>query len=200
MAAVPPVLGLLAVGGVWYFFSPEYTDVGYMPHQPVPYSHKLHVGELGLDCRYCHVSVEVSPVANVPPNNACLNCHNVVKRDSEKLAPLFQSQETGTAMRWIRVHNIPDYAYFNHSAHVFAGVGCRSCHGNIHEMEEVRQVEPLSMSWCLDCHRNPEPHLRPKDEVTNMTWAPSDDHAQQAARWRDERGLNPPVDCSGCHR
>ena len=110
------------------------------------------------------------------------------------------SVETGRPVRWVRVHSLPDYAFFNHSAHVRAGVGCVSCHGAIHEMEVVMQVEPLSMSWCLDCHRNPDRHLRPLDQVTNMDWTPSAEHAIFASRVREERGLAPPVDCSGCHR
>jgi hypothetical protein len=198
-AGSPPLL-LVLVGGVWYYGSPEYTDVGYRPHQPVPYSHALHVGELGLDCRYCHVSVETSPVATVPPTQTCMNCHHVVKRDSEKLTVVRESLASGRPIRWVRVHNLPDYAYFNHAVHVRAGVGCKSCHGSIHQMEEVMQVEPLSMSWCLDCHRNPAPHLRPTDEVTNMDWLPPRDHAAFARQAIDSKGIVPPVDCSGCHR
>jgi hypothetical protein len=200
LALAGPVLGVLAVGVVWYYGSPEYTDVGYRPVQPVPYSHELHVGELGLDCRYCHASVEVSAVSNIPPTQVCMNCHTLIKRDSELLAPIRESMATGTPMRWVRVHNLPDYAFFNHSIHFNAGVGCVSCHGKIHEMEVVMQAEPLSMGWCLDCHRNPEPHLRPKDEVTNMEWSPSRDHAEFARAAMEERGLAPPADCTGCHR
>ncbi len=195
-----PLVGALAVGGVWYYGSPSYTDAGYAPVQPVPYSHALHAGELAIDCRYCHVSVETSPVANIPPTQTCMNCHKLVARDSELLAPIRESAATGRPMRWVRVHSLPGYAYFNHSAHVRAGVGCASCHGSIHEMEVVTQVEPLSMSWCLDCHRNPAPHLRPQAEVTNMTWLPSQDHAEFAQQAILDKGLKPPVDCSGCHR
>jgi len=188
------------VGGVWYYGSPKYTDVGYRPEQPVPYSHALHVGQLGLDCRYCHFSVEVSPVATVPPTQTCMNCHKIVLRDSARLAPVRESFATGRPLRWVRVHNLPDYAVFNHAAHVRAGVGCASCHGDIHRMEVVMQVQPLSMSWCLDCHRNPVPHLRPAEEVTNMEWFPPQDQAEFARRAMDERQIAPPVDCSGCHR
>jgi len=135
-----PVVTVLLIGGVWYYGSPEYLEVGYRPHQPVPYSHKLHVGDLGLDCRYCHASVEVSPVANVPPTQVCMNCHKLVARDSEKLAPIRESLASGFPVEWVRVHRLPDYAYFNHSAHVRAGVGCVSCHGRVDQMEEVMQV------------------------------------------------------------
>jgi len=198
LALALPLAGLSAVGFVDYYFSPKYTDVGYMPTQPVPYSHKLHVGTLGLDCRYCHASVEVSPVANVPPTQVCMNCHAIIKRDSPKLEPIRNSLATGKPMRWIRVHNLPDYAYFNHSVHVRAGVGCVSCHGQIDQMEVVHQAKPLSMSWCLDCHRNPAPNLRPAEEVTNMQWIAPRDQATWAAEAATR--VHPPVDCSGCHR
>ena len=189
-----------AVGFVWYYFSPSYTDVGYRPVQPVPYSHKLHAGELGLDCRYCHASVEVSAVANVPPTQVCMNCHRLVARDRPTLQPVRDSATSGQPLRWVRVHNVPDYAYFEHRAHVRAGVGCVSCHGHVEEMEVVQQVEPLSMSWCLDCHRNPGPHLRPPAEVTNMKWTPPRDPAARQRLQAQLAAVNPPVDCSGCHR
>ena len=189
-----------AVAGVWYYFSPEYTDVGYRPLQPVPYSHKLHAGDLGIDCRYCHTSVETSAKANVPPTATCMNCHTMVLPESEKLLPIRESFATGRPVEWVRIHNIPDYAYFDHSAHVNAGVGCISCHGNVAEMVVVEQKETLSMGWCLDCHRNPEPSLRPPSEVTNMDWQPPADQADFVARWKKEKSINPPVNCSGCHR
>jgi hypothetical protein len=194
------VAGVGAVAFVWYFFSPRFTDVGYQPEQPVPYSHKLHVGELGLDCRYCHASVEVSAVANVPPTQTCMNCHRVVQRDSEKLEPIRVSASSGAPMRWVRVHKVPEYAYFEHRSHVAAGIGCVSCHGHIEEMDEVHQVEPLSMSWCLDCHRDPGPHRRPVSEVTNMKWSPPRDPAARERQLAQMRPVHPPTDCSGCHR
>jgi hypothetical protein len=190
----------LATAGVWYFFSPWYTDVGYSPTQPVPYSHRLHVGELGLDCRYCHASVETSAVANVPPTRTCMNCHTTVLKDSAVLAPIRDSAQSGRPMRWIRVHNLPEYAYFHHSAHVTAGIGCVTCHGRIDEMETVTQMAPLSMSWCLDCHRNPAPYRRPISEVTNMRWTPPRDEQVRAGLLKGGRPVNPPTDCSGCHR
>lgn len=189
-----------AVAGVWYYFSPEYTDVGYRPVQPVPYSHKLHAGDLGVDCRYCHTSVETSAKANVPPTATCMNCHTMILPESEKLLPIRESFATGQPMEWVRIHNIPDYAYFNHSAHVNAGVGCISCHGNVAQMEVVEQQKPLSMGWCLDCHRNPDPNLRPVDQVTNMDWQPPANQAEFVAQWKKEKNINPPVNCSGCHR
>jgi hypothetical protein len=201
VAALAGGLGApLAIGVVWYFFSPWYTDVGYQPVQPVEYSHRLHVGELGLDCRYCHASVEISAVANVPPTQTCMNCHHVVMRDSEQLAPIRESIASDRPVRWIRVHKLPEYAYFDHRAHVTAGVGCVTCHGRVDEMDKITLVTPLSMSWCLDCHRNPDPHRRPVSEVTNMKWTPPRDAVVLAALLEGERPVNPPTDCSGCHR
>lgn len=200
MALAGALAPVLAVAFVWYYFSPSYTDVGYRPVQPVPYSHKLHAGELGLDCRYCHASVEVSAVANVPPTQVCMNCHRLVARDRPTLQPVRDSATSGQPLRWVRVHNVPDYAYFEHRAHVRAGVGCVSCHGHVEEMEVVQQVEPLSMSWCLDCHRNPGPHLRPRAEVANMKWTPPRDPAARLRLQAQLAAVNPPVDCSGCHR
>jgi len=195
-----PLMGVLAVAFVWYYFSPSYTDVGYAPIQPVPYSHRLHVGQLGLDCRYCHASVEVSAVSNVPPTQVCMNCHGLIKRDSPLLRPIRDSLASGRPMRWKRVHMLPDYAYFNHAVHVRAGVGCVSCHGQINEMEVVWQAKPLSMSWCLDCHRDPAQSLRPRAEVTNMEWVAPKDQAEWAQQAMQERHIAPPVECSGCHR
>lgn len=195
-----PVTLALLVGGVWYYGSPEFTDVGYRPKQPVPYSHKLHVGELGLDCRYCHVSVEISPVANIPPTQTCMNCHKIIARDRVSLEPIRESASSGIPMEWVRVHDLPDYAYFDHRPHLRAGVGCVTCHGRIDQMEVVYQVEPLSMSWCLDCHRNPAPYLRPSEQVTNMGWLAPENQPELAQAIIEEKHLDPPEDCSGCHR
>lgn len=200
LAVVGLVLPAAGVGGVWYYFSPRFTDVGYQPVQPVPYSHKLHAGEMQIDCRYCHASVERSAVANVPPTQACMNCHLLVSRNVESLAPVRDSAKSGMPMRWVRVHKLGEYAYFDHHVHVSAGVGCASCHGRVDEMDVVRQVEPLSMSWCLDCHRNPEPHRRPLSEITNMAWKPARDPEARARQLAGLRAVSPPVDCSGCHR
>jgi hypothetical protein len=199
-------IGVILLGGFltfipWYYFSPKNTDVGYAPVQPVPYSHKLHAGDLGIDCRYCHVNVEKSPVASVPPSQVCMNCHTVIKSKSPKLEPVRQSFATGLPVEWVRIHKIPDYAYFDHSRHVNRNVGCVSCHGRIDQMEVVRQSQPLSMSWCLDCHRNPAPNLRPKEAITQMDWkAPGDDPAAFGSELMARNSIHPPTDCSGCHR
>jgi hypothetical protein len=193
---------LYLTGLVWYGASPKTTDVGYEPKQPVPYSHALHAGQLGLDCRYCHNTVEQAAHAAIPATQTCMNCHETVHTKSEKLAPVRASWETNEPVEWVKVHDLPDYVYFNHSAHVTRGVGCVSCHGRVDQMEEVFQQEPLSMSWCLDCHRNPEKNLRPPAEVTNMTWAPPDgqDPIEYGKMLREKNHLNPSTDCSTCHR
>jgi hypothetical protein len=190
------VLGGGVTLGIWYYFSPKNTQVGYAPEQPVPYSHKLHAGELGIDCRYCHANIERSQEAMIPPTQACMGCHAIVKADSPKLAVLRDSWSSGNPIAWVRVHRVADYVYFDHSVHLAAGVGCVSCHGRIDQMEVVRQDKPLNMGWCLECHRDPGPNLRPKDQITNMTWTPSTDEAVQFA----ENKLRGPEHCSGCHR
>jgi hypothetical protein len=187
---------------LWYGASPKATDVGYAPEQPVPYSHALHAGQLGLDCRYCHNTVEQAAHAAVPPTETCMNCHKSIWTKSPKLEPVRTSWETDAPIAWAKVHDLPDYVYFNHSAHVTRGVGCVTCHGRVDQMDVVFQKEPLSMSWCLTCHRNPEPHLRPPEEVTNMSWQPpaGADPAQYGTMLREKNHLNPPTDCSTCHR
>ncbi len=194
------VLGGLAFGGVSYFASPSNTDVGYRPLQPVAYSHKLHAGDLDIDCRYCHVFVESSAVATIPPTKVCMNCHTLVGINSDKLKPVRESWVGGRPIEWVRVHELPGYAYFDHSLHLNAGVGCVSCHGRVDRMEVVSQEESLSMGWCLDCHRDPLPNLRPKNELTNMTWTASPDDEIYMAEFSQTRSIDPPEDCTGCHR
>jgi menaquinone reductase, multiheme cytochrome c subunit len=195
---------------VTFGFSPQATDVGFMPSQPVPYSHTLHAGKLGIDCRYCHTSVETGANANVPPSQTCMGCHTNLGLPDEaaKRFELVKNRHAeGKSVDWVKIHDLPDYAYFNHSAHVRRGVGCVTCHGRIDQMDVVYQSKPLSMSWCLDCHRNPEQYLRPVSEVTNMTWMPPD--GKDNATWvREEWSkpdsrvpkVRPSQDCSTCHR
>lgn len=184
--------------GIWYYFSPEYTDVGYAPEQPVPFSHKLHAGMHGLDCQYCHTEVFNSKQANIPPTQTCMNCHSQIKTDSPRLEKIRESWETGEPVEWIRVHNLPDYAFFSHEAHVNVGVGCESCHGRIDQMEVVYQKEPLSMSWCLDCHRNPEQNLRPVEEVTTMGYE-VENQLELGRTLVARHNIHPPTYCQGCH-
>jgi len=200
IAGTVVVLGLGAVLGAWWFFSPEFTDVGYMPKQPVPFSHALHAGELQLDCRYCHYTVERSPVAAVPATSICMNCHSLVGRDKATLAAIRDSASKDRPMHWIRVHNLPDYARFDHSLHLTAGIGCSSCHGDVRSMTEVRQVKPLSMGWCLGCHRDPDPFLRPASELTNTTWTAPPEQAEFASQRHQEVLIAPPKLCTGCHQ
>jgi len=202
---LPLVLGAGAfvAGGaltflVGYYFSPHHLQVGYAPEQPVPYSHRLHVRELGLDCRYCHASVETSQEAMVPPTQTCMGCHSLVWTESARLEPVRASWESGDSIPWVRVHKLAEHAFFDHSVHLAVGVGCVSCHGAVDEMDVVRQEQPLSMGWCLDCHRDPGPSLRPPSEVTNMAWQP--DEAWEAELDALAATLNPPKHCSGCHR
>ncbi len=198
--AVSPLALTCVVGAVWYWFSPSYTDVGYRPTQPVPFSHALHAGDLGMDCRYCHNTVEVAARAAIPATETCMNCHAQVRTDSAKLAKVRDSEETGAAIEWVRVHQLPDYAYFSHAPHIAAGVGCASCHGRIDQMETVTLSQPLSMSWCLECHRDPTPNLRPLDKVTQMDWDPATANYDPTADRARTRQVNPPEHCSGCHR
>jgi hypothetical protein len=194
------VVGILVLIAFVYTISPYTQQVGYAPAQPVPYSHKLHAGDLGIDCRYCHVGVERSPVAMVPATATCLNCHTQIKPDSEKLLPVRESAATGGAVEWVRVHHVPDFVYFNHSVHVNAGVGCESCHGRIDQMEVVHQAKTLAMGWCLDCHRAPQKYLRPVEEVTTMGYEPPGDQLVLGMQLREARNINPTEDCAGCHR
>jgi len=203
LAALAGGLGTGATAGIWYYSSPKNLQVGYAPEQPIPYSHKLHVDELGIDCRYCHSNVERSAKAMIPPTQTCMGCHAVVKAASPKLAALRDSWTSGAAVPWVRVHELPEHAYFDHSAHLSTGVGCVTCHGRIDQMEKVRQDTPLAMGWCLDCHRDPASSLRPRSELTNMSWKP--DEASSAPKAQAAAGLaassvHPPEHCTGCHR
>ena len=176
------------------------TAVGYMPEQPVPYSHAMHAGQLGIDCRYCHTTVENAAMAAVPPTQTCMNCHQKVRAASDKLIPVRESFATGMPIPWVKVHDLPDYVYFNHSAHVTRGIGCASCHGRIDKMDVVSQDQPLTMGWCLDCHRQPEKFLRPVDEVTRMDYTAGENQLAVGKRLRAEKNINPSTDCATCHR
>lgn len=202
---LPPalvVLGLLYVGAIFVgVAAPATTDVGYTPQQPVAYSHALHAGQLGIDCRYCHNTVEVSAGAAIPPTQTCMNCHAKIRIDSPKLAMVRDSFSTGLPINWVRVHDLPDYVYFDHSAHARRGVGCVSCHGRIDTMEVVSQIAPLSMGWCLDCHRAPEKHLRPLERITSMDdGLTPEEQIEVGGRLVMEYNIRPSTDCSTCHR
>lgn len=207
---LPPLLaggGLLgaltAVFVVSYWFSPYHLDVGHQPEQPILYSHQLHAGELGLDCRYCHYTVEVAGHAAIPSSETCMGCHGTgrVKHESELLSLLRDSYEKDASIPWVKVHQLPEYAYFSHAVHVNANVGCASCHGRVDQMEVVSQVQPLSMGWCLDCHRNPGTHVRPEGvSPTDMAWKPTDESIAAANAKLSNGDILPPEHCGACHR
>jgi len=200
-----------------YYATPKTLVVGYQPAQPIPFSHKIHVDQVGVDCRYCHSFVDVSGHSNVPTGGTCWNCHQHVLPQSPKLAPLHKSMDPaypgydGKPIEWVRIHKVPDYVYFNHSAHVNRGVSCQSCHGDVNKMEVVSQDQPLSMGWCLNCHRTPEKSLRPLEEVYNLNYNAKNylaAHPQPGVTTPEELGLklkeqfkvNPKVSCTTCHR
>jgi hypothetical protein len=168
--------------------------------QPVQFSHKHHAGELGIDCRYCHTSVEISAVASVPPTKTCINCHSQIWAQSQFLEPVRASWRTDQSIRWIKVNDLPDFVYFNHSVHVHKGIGCVSCHGRVDRMNQLYQAASLQMEWCLDCHRHPERHVRPREEVFNMRWEPPADQDALAATLMKAYDIRPRTDCSTCHR
>jgi len=196
------IVAALIVAGVWYYLTPKFGRVGYTPVQPVPFDHNLHAKQLGLDCRYCHSYVEHSSNATVPPTQTCMNCHSQVRTDSPKLAPVRDSWNSGEPIQWTKVHKLSDFVYFNHSVHVARGIGCVTCHGPVNEMHRVSAVQPMSMSWCLECHRAPENFLRPHDQVFNMDWKPAPGTTQKAIglKLKKQGNIDPPVNCAACHR
>lgn len=216
-----PALGIFALCGAAYAgvlflgATDDFTlNPGYQPTQPIPFSHKLHAGELKMDCRYCHVNVDKGAQATVPPTSKCINCHSPIGADgapqyaavhpaSEKLRVLHESWETGLSVPWVRIHRLPDFVFFDHSAHVNRGVSCVTCHGRIDTMEKVYQAKELSMAWCVDCHRHPDEHIRPVEFVTKLDWEPAEGEGTRAEigkRLREEKGIHPRDNCAVCHR
>ncbi len=209
------VLGgaVTTVGAVWYYFTPKYWEVGYMPDQPsTGFNHQIHAGKLGIDCRYCHTKIEKSAEANIPNVATCMGCHaenrinpNFVK--DERVQFIRDAYAADASIEWRRVHKLPDYVRnFPHHVHIKAGVSCYSCHGQIMGMPEVFQSEPLSMGWCLECHRDPEKHLVPADQVTKLTWVEQElsDRAHGRSSVDTEALLGslrrePPQYCGACH-
>ena len=192
-------------GAAWAFGvtirSPYVTRAGVVRDQPVPFSHRRHAGQLGIDCRYCHTSVEDSAFAGIPPTKTCMTCHSQIWLDSPMLEPVRASYRTGESIAWTRVHDLPSFTYFDHSIHVAKGIGCDSCHGRVADMPLLWQEHSLHMDWCLGCHRDPTPHVRPREEVFNADWSPpADEEAfreRLAAEYHVEAGLDY---CSVCHR
>ena len=207
LGAVAALAGAGVAAGVTIYLTPKYTRAGYQPVQPVPFSHQVHAGQLGLDCRFCHNGVEKSWFANLPGASTCMNCHNVVLKDDLRLQIVRDSAANNTPIPWVQVHKVPDYVYFNHSVHVNRGIGCVKCHGRVDQMDEVCHEESLSMSFCLDCHRNPAANIRPTDKVTKLDWQWST-NAVEAEKLQDVNGRKFVHDwkveslqsCSACHR
>ena len=200
----------ILLAGVWALAEinrSSYNTGQYIERQqPVQFSHKHHVGDDGIDCRYCHTSVEVSNTAGMPPTKTCMNCHSQIWSESPYLEPVRASWKSGKPIEWTRVHDLPDFVYFNHSIHVNKGVGCNTCHGPIDEMPAVYQYASLQMEWCLECHRGPERFLRPKEQVFNMDWREENTTDEQLREGQDlkrkyrVRASSVITSCSTCHR
>lgn len=179
------------------------TDQGVYINQPVPFSHKHHVKGLGIDCRHCHFSVEDSSFAGIPATKTCMTCHSQIWNEAPMLEPVRASYREDKSIEWVRVHDVPDYVYFNHSIHIAKGVGCATCHGQVDEMPLMKKAESLQMQWCMDCHWHPEMNLRPRDEITNLDWQPPSDqeaHLALAKELAEEYNVQSKVSCSVCHR
>jgi hypothetical protein len=189
------------VGLLWVVVrSPYVTEAGIVRQQPLPFSHKHHVGDVGLDCRYCHTSVENSSFAGIPPSETCMDCHSQLFADSPMLAPVRQSLEPSTPLRWTRVHDLADFVYFDHSIHVRKGVGCVTCHGQVDQMPLMWREHTLHMEWCLHCHRRPDLFIRPLDRVFDMAWQPPANQAAAGQKLADQLSVRSKTDCYACHR
>jgi hypothetical protein len=199
LGTLPALLILL---GYMTMRSPYVTGQDIVREQPGPFSHAHHVSGLGIDCRYCHTSVNKARFAGIPPTETCITCHSQIWTNAAMLAPVRTSLAYNRPLRWRRVHNLPDYVYFDHGAHVANGVGCTTCHGWVDQMPLIRQSAPRTMGWCLDCHRNPGPNLRPREAVFDMAWKPSDSQAAQGPRLVEAYHINVRhlTDCSTRHR
>ena len=203
------ILALLVFGGAlgaalaaanWSDYN---TNRNQYIEQPIQFSHKHHVGGMGIDCRYCHTSVEESAFANIPPTKTCMNCHSQIWTNAPILEPVRASFRDGTPLQWTRVHDLPDFVYFNHSIHVNKGVGCATCHGRVDQMPLTFQQSTLMMQWCLDCHRNPAKYVRPRSEVFNMAWErPADDPGlgERLVKEYKIADVGQLTNCSTCHR
>ena len=209
MVALLSLIGVAAVagGGLSIVIGTSHTayntDQGVYINQPVPFSHKHHVQGLGIDCRHCHYSVEESSFAGVPATKTCMTCHSQIWNEAPMLEPVRESYREDKSLEWIRVHDAPDYVYFNHSIHIAKGIGCATCHGQVDEMPLMKKAETLQMQWCMDCHWHPEMNLRPREEITNLDWEPPSDpeeHRALAMELAVEYNVQSKVSCSVCHR
>lgn len=205
ISKVSVVAAVLLVGGLGYGLmalsrSPYVARTKIPFDQAVPFSHKHHVAGLGLDCRYCHTSVEKTASAGMPTTETCMSCHSMIWTNAPMLEPVRQSWATGKSLEWTRVHDLPGFVYFNHSIHLNKGIGCASCHGRIDQMPLVHQENTLFMEWCLDCHRNPEKNIRPRDKVFDMTYQQPANQLELGARLVKEYKVQKFTDCYTCHR
>jgi hypothetical protein len=194
----------LAAGALWLTMavnrSAYVTGAQVAREQPVPFSHAHHVGGIGIDCRYCHTAVEESSAAGIPPTATCVNCHSQIWADSPTLEPVRVSFRDDEPIEWVRVHDLPDFVYFDHSAHVNKGVGCSTCHGRVDQMPLVWQEASLHMEWCLECHREPERFVRERSQVFDAAWQPPVAQQERGRALVEEYGIAPRVSCSTCHR
>jgi len=189
------------IGGLLIYVRTPYARVMEDPiEQPLQFDHRHHTRDEGIDCRYCHNTVDRSPSAGIPPTSLCLNCHSQVWNKSPLLEPVRRSFFENRPMEWRRVYRVPDFVYFNHAIHVNKGVGCVSCHGRVDQMAAVEKATPLTMSWCLDCHRHPEKNLRPIEEITNMTWKPEGDPVETGRVLAERNDVHTRISCTTCHR
>ena len=203
------IVVVILLGGVAFFLYTQIARSSYLTgiylekQQPIQFSHKHHAGDDGIDCRYCHTSVETSYTAGIPPTQTCMNCHSQLWSDAPYLEPIRESYRTGKPIEWERVHDLPEFAYFNHSIHIAKGVGCSTCHGQIDNMPAVFQQNTLQMEWCLSCHREPEKYIRPKSEIYNMDWDGNDLSADERLQLKADykiRSKEMLTSCSTCHR
>lgn len=208
LARVSIVVGILGVAGLLVLGdalqkSTYVTEVYMSREQTVPFSHKHHA-EMGLDCRYCHTSVEDAAFAGIPPTRTCMNCHKLVWNEAPILQPVRDSWETGEPLEWNRVHDLPQFAYFDHSVHVHAGIGCATCHGRVDQMPLVHKENTLYMNWCLECHQAPEQFVRPRDEIFNMAWEPPANQLEVGQELLELHKVDTAnfrmMDCYLCHR
>jgi hypothetical protein len=204
---LPALLLTAAAGGAvltvfvfWYWMTDKHFLVGYQPLQPIAYSHKQHVNDLGMDCRYCHFDVERSSYAGVPPSEVCMNCHDQILKDSPEILKLKAFHDSSMPVPWIRIHKLPEYSYFDHSAHINKGVACVDFHGRVDQMAEVRHSQSLTMAWCLDCHQAPEIFLRDRKLITASAWKPPGERKEYGKEFYQKYHVKTRIDCSACHR
>jgi hypothetical protein len=196
------LLGVVSlVGGIVAFDRTDYaSDRHHIGEQPVQFSHQHHAGVLGIHCANCHTTAETSSFAGIPPTHTCMTCHSQIWLNSPILEPVRASYRTGQPLSWVRVHDLPGFVYFNHSIHLRKGIGCASCHGRVDEMAQIYKVGSLQMEWCLDCHRNPTPHLRPRDRIYDMNYQPPTNQAELGRKLAAEYNVRSLLDCYTCHR